>query len=327
LNNKALILEKGLLNNYFISASAYQSGIGEQSGQGTDYTPALQDLLRSFPYFQLAQVMYAKKMYEAHEPEAVNRIKLASVYAPDRKFMYTLFKKEPDVARVETPVVKTIEQKVKREEKPLPIVKRDEVKINYVYNSPVPTKVEPNPLSETFIKKESEAKIAPIVSETKKAEPIIRSQQAVSSGQSEQKAETPKPVKQAPIEPAQEEIDIHDKHSFDSWLKALPEIKEERRGYKPTASGHKQKELIDKFLADSPRISRPKAEFFSPYKAAKQSNTEDFIVSETLAKIYFEQGNLQKALKAYQTLLAENPEKKSIFAARIEEIKTLINKF
>jgi hypothetical protein len=49
-------------------------------------------------------------------------------------------------------------------------------------------------------------------------------------------------------------------------------------------------------------------------------------VSETLAKIIFEQGNFQRALKAYQTLLVHFPEKKNIFAARIEEIEALIRK-
>ena len=61
---------------------------------------------------------------------------------------------------------------------------------------------------------------------------------------------------------------------------------------------------------------------YSPSNLARISlvDDEDF-VTETLANIYAEQGNLQKALTAYKKLLLKYPEKKTYFAARIEKIE------
>jgi len=298
---------------------------------GAEYKAALSDVLQAFPYFQLAQVLFAKQMYDNNEPEAPGRIKLASVYAPDRKAMYLLFKKPAET-----------DTTVKTSEKP-------EVKYNFVYNSPpanksvdtepIPVKKEskPTPLPETFIRKELEKKPlvpAPSKETEKKTEtapvpadlPVEKSVPAPLMEEKKAEAEKIVPVEAAAPMIANEPIeDINLKYSFNSWLKVLPEISVEKEPEVKPVSQKKSADLIDTFLKKQPSISRPKAEFFSPVKAAKMSVTEDdTIVSETLAKIFFDQGNLPKALKAYQSLLVQFPEKSNIFAPRIEEIKTLI---
>ena len=83
-----------------------------------------------------------------------------------------------------------------------------------------------------------------------------------------------------------------------------------------------RKELIDKFIAENPSISRPKAEFYNPIAMAQNSIVDNSeIVSETLAKIYRKQGYLDKAIEIYEKLSLLFPEKSSYFAAQIEEIK------
>lgn len=83
-----------------------------------------------------------------------------------------------------------------------------------------------------------------------------------------------------------------------------------------------RKELIDKFIAENPSISKPKAEFYNPISVAQNSITDHGeIVSETLAKIYFKQGYFDKAISIYEKLSLNNPEKSVYFAAQIEMIK------
>lgn len=117
-------------------------------------------------------------------------------------------------------------------------------------------------------------------------------------------------------------------HSFTDWLKHAGDVSAEpKQGtHQTTSQKLSEMDLIDKFINEEPKISRPKAEFYNPVNMAKQSVADDItFVSETLAKIYVLQGNYTKALHAYENLRLKYPEKRLYFALQIKNLRKLIN--
>jgi tetratricopeptide (TPR) repeat protein len=90
--------------------------------------------------------------------------------------------------------------------------------------------------------------------------------------------------------------------------------------------------LIDRFLSADKRTGRRKKD---PGKEIKDNDNNhiiensvkenDDLITETLANIYFEQKNYEKALDAYQKLSLKYPEKSIYFASRIKEIEVIKN--
>lgn len=113
--------------------------------------------------------------------------------------------------------------------------------------------------------------------------------------------------------------------TFSGWLRAGSHSDTRAAIKSESKVEHTEKQvdkIIEKFIEEEPSISRPKKEFYSPSKKAKESvSAEGLIYTETLASIFAIQGNFPKAIVAYEQLMLTNPEKKIFFAQRIEELK------
>ena len=90
------------------------------------------------------------------------------------------------------------------------------------------------------------------------------------------------------------------------------------------AAGPKAEDLIDEFLSTNPRISpldKRDKDAVVPVVQSESSELVTGLVTETLARLYAEQGHAAKAIQAYEILKLRVPEKSLIFAARIEALR------
>ena len=104
------------------------------------------------------------------------------------------------------------------------------------------------------------------------------------------------------------------------------ELEREKEEFNKEEKTLSKTEIIDKFIAENPQISRPKQEFYNPMTVAQASVVDkENIISETLATIYLNQGYVEKAISVYQKLSLKNPEKSVYFAELIEKAKNKFN--
>jgi hypothetical protein len=119
-------------------------------------------------------------------------------------------------------------------------------------------------------------------------------------------------------------------HSFSEWLRlksgSANPVAGSSSGYDIEQTlgktyGHGD-DLIDRFIESEPRIMPAKSEFYSPGNMARKSAMEhEDLISETLARIYAQQGHIPKAIDAYRRLSLKLPEKSAYFAGLIQELE------
>lgn len=331
----------------------------------------LGELLKNFPYFQTAHLLYAKSLHNINSIHYNNQLRLSAVYATDRKILHRLITKpveaesliisKTEERKIEEAVVQLIKEEVE-EHKIQPTIISETPVIQEAVNPVAEEKTLPEIIEEKIVLKEEETSTPienPVVAKEEeevhpayeektdllekeyiheivdtKVEIDILSTPIVYEQESVQETVETNFVLNIPDETSivvKDEIDINSL-SFTDWLKHVNAgdkvvEKEEASTAETTENQLSAFELIDKFIKDEPKISRPsKTEFFSPVNMAKQSVAEDItFVSETLAKIYVLQGNYAKAIKAYENLRLKYPEKRLYFASQIKNLRKLIN--
>jgi len=108
-------------------------------------------------------------------------------------------------------------------------------------------------------------------------------------------------------------------HFQDPEMKLSEEVK--RRPVE-AVEPKKGSEIIEKFIQEEPIIHPPSPEQLNTENMARQSAEDNYmLVTETLANIYVDQGLYLKAIEVFKKLILRYPEKKSYFAAQIQNLE------
>ena len=105
-----------------------------------------------------------------------------------------------------------------------------------------------------------------------------------------------------------------EENSFVEWLK-LSNLKPIDRS--------NETETIDKFISKKPKLKVEVYENESTDDTIDDVSNQASYMTETLARLYLNQKNFEKAIQSYKILILKFPEKNSYFADQIKKIKSL----
>jgi hypothetical protein len=282
----------------------------------------LEELVKSFPFFQVAKVLYCLSLKKGQEIGYAEALKSAALHTSNRRRLFEVLESKQQEKCKEDQVVSVdpVSQK-----SPIDIQFESEERIKNVMKQAVPLDEIIRQIVEYPLIIEDSPKID--LPKVKPTEPlkVNESDLVVQKRPSHEEKET---QLSAPEIKVIEHEQTPEENSFLFWLKKVndrpAEIKHETNVQeKESVPSKSREELIDNFIKTEPRISAPqKVDFYSPIAMSKKSSEDsEEIVSETLAKIYEAQANHGKAIRIYQKLSLLYPEKSSYFAARIKNLE------
>jgi tetratricopeptide (TPR) repeat protein len=281
----------------------------------------LESLMLKFPYSQPVRMLNVKSSSSLSKKEYQQRIALAAFYTTDRNVLRSLIEKgkvpsdfgvrtvAPPIKKQVRPGIKQVEVVKKKAEvvkkKVAPVKKSPPSKIKAKASVPPITKLKQ--IDAEQLRKEVLANLE-LLQQTKAA--FLKVAHIDSD-----------PVKKIKITETKNTT-APKKVASKKVTKTVATASTAKSVKASKSPRTKKNELIDKFIADEPSITRGKAvkEKQSDLSKASSELKED-LVSENLAIIYAKQGRANKAIEIYKKLIWKFPQKKASFAARIEELK------
>lgn len=302
----------------------------------------LETLVKEYPYFQTGRLLYVKNLHNVNSISYEKNLHIASAYAPTGKMLYAFIKKTtgsqhtdlapPPKGQIVTETSFPSEQPSRTETIPGNITSSNEINLK---EETLTVLHEEAVIMKTNVSKLSDIKTAETIKDEYDELQVLEKEMLKEAlrgsapfGLPDEK-HTMSEIKSSDFSSQQTTSDNkkQGKYSFNDWLKIVSDQHSECAQEKIT---HKsQTKLIDHFLLEefSKTTAKPRAQFYSAETMAKKSITDDeTFVTETLAGIYLRQGNLLKALRAYEILMVKHPEKIHIFAPLLEKIKNLLKK-
>jgi hypothetical protein len=245
----------------------------------------LESIINEYPYFQAAHSVYLKALHNQSSPQYNKELQITAAHTTDRSVLFDFITSQDFVQN-------RISERIKKQQEQLEEIEVDSEEVK---------------VKEEDLNANKDFKQVTDVD-------LFQKKQNISD----------RPLN----------FPANEKHSFAEWLKLttlqpIDRSSTDVENNQQTAHIEEEERIrqekmrrIDQFLADKPRIV-PKKNEPSPNPKIEPYDSSQHLMTETLAKVYLAQKNYDKALKAYEILVLQHPEKSGFFADRIQEIKNL----
>jgi hypothetical protein len=282
-------------------------------------TEALAKKIKQYPYFQPLHALYLRGLKQKDSYKYNNTLKVTAAHTTDRSVLF-------DYITSETFNQNEISQQIKQTTeyiKSISVKEVDDISVNKSVTIDDALKEHIKATEgvldpQLFKAREKPERI--IEEEVPKIEDSIISVD-VKNIKPDDKLNIGKPL----------EFDKTESHSFAEWLK-ITSFKPIVRSYeeqqpqieiKDKSPIQNKLDIIDKFISDNPKI-KPVAHYQpKPKLINNDKDISDSLMTETLARIYLEQKNYNKAIQSYKILSLKYPEKSSFFADQIKLVQEL----
>lgn len=269
----------------FSNILRHPQGVNEQQ------TAELKQLLEEYPYFQSARAIYLKGLKNQDSYSYNQELKRTAAHTTDRSILFDYITSDT----FNQNFISEVQQKLQEEINNIDVVDEEEIPTFIAETSTYDAQVLNPDLFE--VKEESDE--------------IATAEENLAIG---------KPL----------EFDKTETHSFQEWLKLSSlkpierkEAEEEKNTVETQVKKPSKFDLIDKFIAENPKIKPSKKQVSLKNLSKENSFNSDELMTETLAKVYLEQKNYKKAKQAYRILSLKYPEKSGFFADRISEVEKI----
>ncbi|WP_179333321.1 hypothetical protein [Winogradskyella costae] len=291
-------------------------------------TEMLSSAIKAYPYFQSLRALYLKGLKQKESYKYNNALKIAAAHTTDRSVLFDYITSDifnqneiSEQIKQNTEYIKSIE-------------------VNAVDDISVNKSVTIDDALKEHIKA-TEGVLDPGLFEVK---PMPKPRLEVKDSIIAVDVKNIKAEKELKIGTPLE-FDKTENHSFTEWLKitsfkpiirddveteskgAETEIKNnieiEQSKHESQSPLQKKFAIIDKFISENPKIKPVSSNSPKPKLVNNDNPVSDSLMTETLARIYLEQKNYDKAIQSYKILSLKYPEKSSFFAHQIKLVKEL----
>jgi hypothetical protein len=284
------------------------------------------ELIDIFPYFQSAHMLLLKGMQNIADVKFEKQLRNSSIHIADREVLYYLLNRKPVVLTSKKEIISETtgsgEIGFDHQQTVIESAKNSEQLISEIEKS---SGIEQKEQTEDPKQLHSHSILISSEAEATESEEVMQLMDEDTSPDDD------KVFYMDPGFAVPDYSDLLELDSDESRLMSNEEngnLQEQSSGEAGRKKNHLQSELIDKFILANPRIEpvRDPSRIQDGDISKPFTEREGGFVTETLARIYINQGYYSKAIDIYKELSLKFPEKSSYFATQIELVKVYLKK-